>query len=204
MDIKESFYGKLNELREPKKLSKERKKDVINTTTKHSYKDYDDAHEKNVAARKKYMRDKTPESKDEVDRTEADRVKKGKRARTLQRKSEKLGEDVSSLLAGTLAAVPAAVGLVKSGAVDKTFAMLKKLKKKIQKKKLEEASSGKPPRSEHSWPTSLDKKTGKWMWANAFKGGHESAEAANKHAKEMIEKNKKTKVNLSDLKPRSK
>lgn len=83
---------RLNELREPKKPSKEHKKDVIDTTTKHSYKDYDDAHGKNVDARKKYMRDKTPESKDEVDRTEADRVKKGKRARILQRKSEKLKE----------------------------------------------------------------------------------------------------------------
>jgi hypothetical protein len=95
MDIKENFYAKLeqlNELREPKKPSKEHKKDVIDTTTKHSYKDYDDAHGKNVDARKKYMRDKTPESKDEVDRTEADRVKKGKRARILQRKSEKLKE----------------------------------------------------------------------------------------------------------------
>jgi hypothetical protein len=138
MDIKENFYGKLNELREPKKLSKERKKELIDTTTKHSYKDYDDAHEKSVKARKEHMRKKTPESKDEVDRTEADRVKKGKRARILQRKSEKLGEDVSSLLAGTLAAVPVAVAGMKSGiipkAVDKTSAVLKKLKKKIKKK----------------------------------------------------------------------
>ena len=92
MNIKESFQIKLNELREPKKLSKEREKDVIDTTKKHSYKDYDKAHEKNVEARKKHIRNKKPESRDEVDHTEDDRVKKGKRARILQRKSEKLKE----------------------------------------------------------------------------------------------------------------
>jgi len=92
MDIKESFQIKLNELREPKKPSKEREKDVIDTTKKHSYKDYDNAHEKSVEARKKHIRNKTPESRDEVERTEDNRVKKGKRARILQRKSEKLKE----------------------------------------------------------------------------------------------------------------
>lgn len=70
-------------------------------------------------------------------------------------------------------------------------------------KKLEEAKANKPARSEHSWPTKLNKKTGKWSWANSFTGGHASAEDADRHAKMTIEKNKKTKVKLSSLKPGS-
>ena len=78
----------LDELREPKN-DKSRRKEVIDTTTKHSYKDYDDAHGKSVDARKNFMRKRTKETQVEVDRTEKNRVKKGKRARILQKLSSK-------------------------------------------------------------------------------------------------------------------
>ena len=60
--------------------------------------------------------------------------------------------------------------------------------------------SEKPARTEHSWPTRRNK-TGGWFWANSHTGGHESSEAADRHAVAMDHKMKNTKVPLDMLKP---
>lgn len=72
---------------------------------------------------------------------------------------------------------------------------------KLRNEEVELDEANKPERGENSWPTRRDRKTGEWGWANSFKSGHKSKEAAEHHAKVEMEKGKRTKVKLSDLKP---
>lgn len=61
--------------------------------------------------------------------------------------------------------------------------------------------SEKPERSEHSWPTRRNKRTGGWFWANSISGGHADAASADRHYVNSMKKLKDTKVHIDDLKP---
>jgi hypothetical protein len=138
MDIKENFYGKLNELREPKDDKKRRKETLKVSTEREGDKWMDKLYPAATDARKKAIKSKDKKDIDAANKATDDLHRSGKRWRKLDKASEKVDEDVSSLLAGTLAAVPVAVYGMKSRiipkAVDKTSAVLKKLKKKLTKK----------------------------------------------------------------------
>ena len=89
MDIKENFYSKLQQIRESAEqldeISYQKARKAEDKAAEVYHKDYDDE----TDARRKYMRDKTPESKKEAEEAGKKRKKSAKRVIRFQNYADK-------------------------------------------------------------------------------------------------------------------
>lgn len=89
MDIKENFYSKLQQIRESAEqldeISYKKAREAEDKAAEVYHKDYDDE----TDARRKYMRDKTPESKKEAEEAGKKRKKSAKRVIRFQNYADK-------------------------------------------------------------------------------------------------------------------